>query len=259
MIRRCKFGQLEVRDEGNERALYIQGQKQGGAYFRPGADAVSDQFDPGLPGPVCSSIYALGWLVAGCQNPSASTLMIGLGSGAGAIQLLHEQPYIDLTVVDIDPVVVQAALDSYPLLTYYMDLGRLNIVVSDAKEYLINSSDEWPLGLADAYDGGQTIIDSYMPLLCERCEHVYVNCIDRLGGQSMQEITDTMRRAGKNLAQLYRATPVYAYQSDRANWILSSQSRGEQVDTYEPFTGLEGVSVENMRANWFGMVDDIQR
>lgn len=252
--RKCMFGEIEVRDEPAERALYLNGQKQGGAYFRPSADEVNDALPAGEPGPVCSSAYALGWIVAGLMNPTGTGLMIGLGSGAGATQLLYSVPMVDLVIVEIDPVMVQVALDEFPLLNYYMDRGRLSIEIEDIDDFLVRNNDTWDFALADAYDSGQEVIDDHIETLCERSPHIYVNIIDRLMGISMQRIAMMMESKGTSVVEIFKTVPL-AYSSmgfrERSNWILTNQVPDmARLAEYPIYPYFDDIHAHDTRMAW---------
>jgi len=241
------FGPIEVHDAQGERRLLLNGQQQGAALLDPPASVVDRELPDDAPGPLSSSAYANGWLLAGGMNPHGTGLMIGLGSGAGAVQLLFCCPDVELCIVEIDPILTQMALSNYPLLDYYQNIGRLNIIVEDANDYLVANRDDWDFGLADAYDGGQAVIDSYMPALCGRCKNIYVNVIDTLAGKSMLGVAQMMDQAGKPVAEVIKAVPFHIVTSfeGRSNWILTSQEPDlEALSEFQPFSQVDAPAHE---------------
>jgi len=253
MQRKGRFGVIEVVDHGQQRILLLNGQQQGASYLRPSAAIVHESLPYGAPGPISSSIYPLGWMLGAVMNPSATASMVGLGSGSGAVQLLYNFPRVDLTIIEIDPVMVQVALDNYPLLVHYMDEGRLNIVIEDAARFYEDHFDEWDFGCADAYDGGNEILEGYLGTMCERCRHMYVNVIDRFHGPSMRSVADTLERKGRQVAEILKAAPLHMgipYQS-RANWILTSEVPDmEKAADFTPFLDIDDVHAVDAQVNW---------
>lgn len=257
MRRQGKFGTIEVRDEAQRRTLYLQNQPQGASYLRPSAQVVNPGFPPGEPGPVSSAAYALGWLVGAVHNPCASVLMIGLGSGAGAVQLLYNFPDVDVTVVEIDPVMVQMAIDHYPLITYYMDLGRLNIVIEDANDYLRGKLDQWDYGCADAFTGKSATVDSFLPRMCRRCDEVYINIIDRLAGPSMESVINQLGEGGREVAEVFKAVrpEYYGAFSAQSNWIATTQEPDfPALASFAPFCDIDDAHAHESRVLWDSLI-----
>lgn len=260
MRRKGRFGLIEVVDREQQRALFLNGQQQGASYLRPSAAIVSEELDHGTPGPISSSAYPLGWLLAAVMNPSASAVMSGLGSGSGAVQLLYNFPHVDLTIVEIDPVMVQVALDSYPLLNYYLDQGRLNIAIADASDFFRQQNDVWDFGCADAYDGSSELLDKSLEPMCLRCNQMYVNVIDRLAGESMKRVDEVMSHCGKQPAEVIRAVPpIFRNLSPttRTNWILTSEVPDiERAVAFVPFSDIDDVHAVDTQLTWDHFLTD---
>lgn len=220
------FGPIQVVDRGDARLLLLNGQTQGGSLLQPPAASVDPRLPSDAPGPLSSSAYTLGWVLAGLQNRYGSGVMIGLGSGAGVNELLYCCPDVDLTVIEIDPVMVDMALRGFPLLGYYLDRGRLDIKVASAEKYLREHNDVWDFGCADGYTGEQDLVADYLPELCVHVNNIYLNVIDRPDGPSMRNILQILDEQGKPAVEMIRALPP-AYQtlpmSVRANWIVTNE------------------------------------
>jgi len=234
------FGKIEIVDAEDARYLLLSGQIQGGSFHHPSAQSTV----PGLRGvgAVAASSYMAGWLLAGAMHPAASVVCVGLGSGAGIIQLLACCPSVDVTVVEIDPVMVEVARKAFPLLQYYEMVGRLNIATADAKDYL-DSEDMFDVGLADAYDGtSYNIKDSYMPALFSRCKHVYANVIDAITGQSTRHLLELAHKFDKPIKYRLHATvdqPIESAQYQPANWIMTTDNLNPLLlDQLHPFNEL---------------------
>lgn len=253
---RGMFGDITIREQENIRSLLIGRQVQGSAFVSPDAS----QVDPLLSGPIVSaSAYAYGWLLAGTQTPDGTGLMVGLGSGGGALTLLANFPKLDLTVVEIDPSIVTVALKAFPALEAYLNMGRLNIVIEDAKTYLGNNNHRFLFGLADAYTGkGQKHVVSYHGLLKQRCKDVYFNIIDSVELKNVKETQQTFTDLGMPLKWLMRAIPPELASSpyiNTCNWVATSADIDWKLaDTFEPFQGLEGPQIDWARICWNGII-----
>jgi hypothetical protein len=212
------FGPLWVLDYDGTRLLTIKNQVQGSCYLAPaGPEGL-------VPGPVAASPYMTGWLLAGAQNPHGSGLMIGLGSGCGAVAMLNSCPGLDLTVVEIDPAIIAAALTGFPLLDYYQNQGRLHIVTSDATAYAqeaIARGDQYDLALLDAYQGSNDlhVPDELLYAVSQCCTHLWLNSIDVPGGAKVTAVASCLELLGKPIVGIYPITGGAGVQ----NIILTTQ------------------------------------
>ena len=86
-------------------------------------------------------------------------LIVGLGSGVGSAQIFHHCPKAEITVVDIDRVVIEMVRDHYPLLKWMEQQGRLKMVTADARSFIRYQAGqgEWDLVILDAYTAGSPI------------------------------------------------------------------------------------------------------
>jgi hypothetical protein len=248
-----KFGPIETIDTDDSRLLMLNHQCQGGSFLKPSARIVTDINGPG---PIASSSYMSGWLLAGITSPKDSGIMIGLGSGAGIVQLLYNFKDIDIICIEIDPVMIEVA---FPLLEYYQDRGRLSIVCADASDYLKQHDDHYAFGCADAYTGQQSLVAEYMELLADKCDNIYVNCIDRLGGKSMMAVCNVLAKANKPVKLVMKSLPPKLFARTQfnslANWILStSKPSDEALDTFQPFADLDSPSADYAVDCWQSML-----
>lgn len=248
-----RFGLVDVRDGEGQRGLLLGQQVQGAAFFSPGADIV----DPHLagPGPVSSSAYTLGWLAAGFHTPHARALMIGLGSGAGACQLLWQFPWLELTIIEACPVIRQVATESFPLIGYYQAMGRLHMIMGMAEDVLSRSTDQWDLGLADAYTGETEASElRYLDELADRCADVYLNVIDVPDGRHIAQTVDRLAAAEKPVTGLYRAVDIMRASrtyNGHANWILTTAAQDPaKLVQWQPFASTPGEGGNWGRLNW---------
>ena len=76
-------------------------------------------------------------------------LLVGLGAASLTKFLYRHYPLAHLTVVEIEPAVVAAARQFFKLPE---DPRRVNIVIGDGVEYVLNSSKKFDLILVDGYD-----------------------------------------------------------------------------------------------------------
>jgi hypothetical protein len=195
------FGPVEVQDIGNSRELRLNGQVQGGSFVTPDAKL----FGSAVSGPGCvpTSRYMTGWMFTGQDHPAGTGVMVGLGSGVGPCAILANFPDVDLTVIEIDPVIVKAATDGFPLIQHYQDQGRLRIVVSDALDWLTKAEEPYDFACADGYTGSNTIVADYLPRLIELAKTTYVNCIDVVRGESFTNLVNLMGDFGKPAKEFY--------------------------------------------------------
>jgi len=244
------FGPIRVFDTPDRRALSCRGEVQGAAFLEPSAQFVSADHEG--PGPVSACAYALGWLLAGLCKPEGSGLMIGLGSGAGVVQLLDNFPGIDLTVIEIDPIMVEAAVTGFPLLDYFANQGRLRVVIQDAAEFTCRTTDHWDFGFADAYTGENNLVDTYLYHLSMLCDRTFLNVIDVLDGPSMQNAQLVMDNPPTiAIHATPRATPTAG---QTANWILATEfPEGDAVDTFVPNAKAvyEGYASAERNVRWW--------
>ena len=76
-------------------------------------------------------------------------LLIGLGAASLTKFLYRNRPLAHLTVVEIEPAVVSAARQFFKLPE---DPKRINIVIGDGAEYVLNSDKKFDLIMVDGFD-----------------------------------------------------------------------------------------------------------
>lgn len=86
----------------------------------------------GTPGPIPEPDYQLLWCIIGLYHPKGKGVMLGLGSGSGAIGLLWNFPDIRLTVYENNKDVITLARKYFPLIAKYEQSGQLLIKCIDA-------------------------------------------------------------------------------------------------------------------------------
>jgi hypothetical protein len=183
------FGELLVCDEDACRSLWCDAQCLGSLYLEP----------DGEPGPIPESPYVLGWMAAvGPRGQSQRVLMGGLGCGAGVMTIFHHRPDTFMTVVEIDPVVVDVARRHFPELGKLEASGKLQIIEAAIEEWLLTTDACWEVALLDCYaenadarcDGG------LLNLLRTRADSVWLNVVDDERGTRSRQWVDAFRANG---------------------------------------------------------------
>jgi hypothetical protein len=243
------FGAVWVGDHGVCRYLMIGQQVQGGSVLD----------GSGIPTVVPDSSYVVGWLAAGTQCPDGSFVMIGLGSGAGAVALLTCFPEIDLTVIEIDPVVVGMCQRHFPLIDQLQDTGRLRIVVADANKYLSDSlreGDQWDVGLGDAYTGQNSLAinDPCRSALVKVTGDQWFNFIGTKDGPPIRHLHESMERLGKPITHVFDCSPDAGPAVLRNLMVTSATLDLPAIDEFEAFEGLDDESVDRVRARYRSMI-----
>jgi len=232
----------QIHDTPDTRQLILGGQVQGASYFNPTAAAVV----PDLigPGPIPACRYMAGWLAAGVLDPFASAVMVGLGSGAGAIAYLHET-HADLTVVEIDPEIVKLAESGFPLLVHYQDLGRLNIIIGKAEDVL--GEEVFDVGMCDAYTGNNALVDAVLAPTLRSCKTFWCNYISTYADKAQRDLLNEMDLAGTPATALLAASGLShgIAMSMLSNWIVTNAELDwEKLDNYKPFESYDTDSAE---------------
>ena len=83
------------------------------------------------------------------RSSPGKVLLIGLGSASLTKFLYRNYPLAHLTVVEIEPAVVAAARQFFKLPE---DPGRINIVIGDGAEYVLNCNGKFDLIMVDGFD-----------------------------------------------------------------------------------------------------------
>lgn len=78
-----------------------------------------------------------------------NVLLVGLGAGSIAKFLYHHYPLTHLTVVEIEPRVVDVARESFRL---PCDPDRLDIVIADGAEYVQTTNETYDLIMVDGFN-----------------------------------------------------------------------------------------------------------
>lgn len=260
------MGWVDVIDLGTTRQLRIDGQVQGSVFHEPPASIV----DSGLsgPGPVSAAPYTLGWQAAGAHKPTSHALMLGLGSGAGVVAFLFDYPG-RIDVVEYDATIIQAALESFPLLQYFIDQGRLAIHHGDAADFVRRlHPGAYDVIFHDTYDGKTALTlggPGFFGLLARVTPKIWVNFIGAMTSTAMAELILDMTHAGvppRFAAVLDHSlrSPFGVDGGSSYNWIVSSEETNPEIlDAMSPYADLDRLedfspaavkSVEYVREIW---------
>ncbi len=131
---------IDVREKDGLRTLHFEGA------FTQGAMRVDHPRDLALE--YTRVMMACLLLREGCCFPD-DVLLIGLGAGSLAKFLYHHCPTTHLTVVEIEPRVVEVARQSFHL---PVDDERLEIVIGDGAEYVRNTDRTFDLIMVDGFN-----------------------------------------------------------------------------------------------------------
>lgn len=114
------------------------------------AMATQSSYAPAAPnGPGPYDIFAVLPFLTGQTNQHRSVLLLGLGGGNMVRTFQRElgtQFTFDITAVEIDPVVIQAAQQYFGLQKH-----EANLVVDDARHYLRTTDKQYDIIIVDAY------------------------------------------------------------------------------------------------------------
>lgn len=136
---RDKFGEIQVREHGNERCLYLGSLTVQSAMY--------------LHAPLALALaYTQAMMSFVLLQPSPSrVLLLGLGGGSLARFLHHQLPAASIDAVELRPAVVEAAKKCFGLI----EDARLRIHVGDAGDFVANraGAPAYDAILVDAYDG----------------------------------------------------------------------------------------------------------
>lgn len=188
------YGNLKVLDysDGNFyfRELYIDSQVQGG-------------IDLNNRLPIYEFLYFLELLPYGLNPNGENCLVIGLG--AGLVPMWYEKMGIKTDVVDIDPEVVAAARD------YFGFHVSGEVIISDARYFLINSNKKYDYIIMDVFNGDTTPVHilsiEALKLLSERLTARGSLAINLIG--SLKEETFMTASIIKTLEQVFKTVEIY--------------------------------------------------
>ena len=151
-------------------------------------------------------------------------LLIGLGAGSLTKFLYRHFPFAHLTVVEIEPAVVDTARQYFKLPE---DAKRINLVIGDGLEYVQNSGKKFDLILVDGYDGNASagVLDT-LPF--------YQGCRARLNADGIlsANLLTSNRRFGGSIRRIGEAFAdrVLAFPSCESGNAIAFAAKGDPVE-----------------------------
>jgi spermidine synthase len=200
------YQQLEVRDSGDVRTLYLDDQPHSAMYLDGTNRYVFDY----------TRYFHLPYLFAGDPDEIERVLFVGGGGFSGPKRFLQEYPNATVDVVEIDPEVVRVARE-------YFGVGsspRLNVHVGDGRQFLDETDHEYDLIVLDAYKKDQVPFHLTTQEFFELAESkldedgiLFANLISAPSGPGSQ----FFRAEVKTLSQVY--PQVYAFPTAESGFV----------------------------------------
>ena len=234
-----RFGRIEVREDHLDRWLCVNGKNQGGVFCMPSADTVAEAM-PG-PGPVISCAYPLGWMVGALAAPAGEALMLGLGSGAGPIALLANFPDMSVTVIEVDPVLIETTKKWFPLVRHYLSTGRLRLEVGDANEVVPRLQQSYDLAFVDVYTGSYELAvldDDTWRTLGEKAADTWINWIGPLGGDGEAKLHQRLTTLGTALVTAVDVQTGLPRNTPRNRLLGTALPRSGLLEGFVPYAEL---------------------
>jgi hypothetical protein len=231
------FGKITVGQSDERRYLAIEQEREGSFYLIDGQ-----------PGHLPASQYTAGFLPAGCHSnantKATNALMLGLGAGAGVIALLSNFSKLHITVVEIDPEIIEIACRYFPLLAQYVDSGRLNIICQDAFSFVQTHSQAHPsthfdFAIIDIYQGNFTFARKlreldFLSALNSIASLIVVNLLPLPNKRAFNRVIKDFDRAGIKLKMRYPIGDRKKTASKNISHILYSQAMTPALG-FEPY------------------------
>lgn len=178
-------------------------------------------------------------------------LLIGLGAASLTKFLYRHYPLAHLTVVEIEPAVVAAARQFFKLPE---DPKRVNIVIGDGVEYVLNSTRKFDLVLVDGYDENASsgALDT-LPF--------YQGCRGRLNGGGIMSVNllTSSRRFEGSITRIAKAFDdrVLAFPSCESGNAIALAAEGDAVTI--PFHDLRENALELHKETGLNLMPAIAR
>ncbi len=159
-------------------------------------------------------------------GPSPRVLMIGLGGGAAIRMFTQHNPEIELDVVEINPVVVEAARDYFGV----RESAKVRIHVADGRAFVERTSELWDMIVLDAFD------ESYVPFPLSTVDFMRV-VSSRLGPDGI--VVSNLWTTNGPLFRAFLAThsgvfsDVFVFRGSSSGNAIVVSSLGHKVQTCE--------------------------
>ncbi len=247
-------GILRVIDDGDSLLLAIGDQIQGSVFKDPTAAIISPKLEPGAPGPVARSLFAIALLISASQTPSGSGLVLGLGCGAGPCMILANFPNIKLTVIDVNPDLIRLATHHFPLLQYYIDRGQLSIIEQDCIHFLENNKTPFDFIFFDLYNGSpecSPIFGSryFVNLMCNTAPKIWGNIVGSLRQPHLHRILAAFDDTSSPIQTLFASNSELSWMKYSLNWHITTE-KYDMPSNFIPFSELDGPVVRLVRQDF---------
>jgi spermidine synthase len=185
------------------------------------------------------------------SNFQRKVLLIGLGAASLTKFLYRNYPLAHLTVVEIEPAVVDAARQFFKLPE---DPKRINLVIGDGVEYVLNSDKKFDLILVDGYDENASSGELNSVPFYQGCR----NCLSRNGILSVNLLTSD-RRFNASIKRIAEAFDdrVLSFPSCESGNAIAFAAVGDPVDI--SFFDLRRNALELNRETGLNLLPSIAR
>ena len=169
-------------------------------------------------------------MLPGALHPEGNGLVLGLGSGIGVTLLLAAFLKLNLTVVEMDPVIIRLARTYFPLVAYYEQAQRLQVVEGDAFEYVEHSSNNYDFCLLDLYQGDPEqpsgmLQPGFVKSLAALCNgSIWPNLIGRPSSDYFKQVVQTFTSLDVPLRFMSAGVDVASRNSMDRNWICATEA-----------------------------------
>lgn len=239
------YGEISVWENGVARWLSIGQERQGSAVSTPDCCDLAAGLTAG-PGPIPGDPYCLSWLVPACRNPQGRCLMFGLGAGIGAVMMLYNFPYLTITVVESDPVVLSLAKKWFPLVGHYIREGRLEVILGDGAAVVDTVNRRFDFAVVDAYQGENEMVfvrPEFYRSLKLRADEIWINYIGVIGEAGMAKLLATLN--AEQVAPAVVMTPQFitninSFDPDGSyNWLIGNRApEPALLESFTPYAEL---------------------
>jgi hypothetical protein len=253
-----KFGKVRVIDEPYTRSLYINNQLQGRVHKSPNAQDWEPNCSPGV-GALSNNVFVSSSVLLGCQVPQGSGLILGLGCGAGIMMNLACFPQMRLTVVEIDPVIIKLCLTFFPLIDYYKEQGRLQIIEADAETFLRSRPQGFDFIQFDVAVGENNVPSQlgyadFIELMQATAPILSANLISTVHNPHFLQFLDSFETACQSMVWVYPTQAIFISDIRPISWFVFNRDATVPRD-FVPFPHLSSPSIDSFRRNFAALQD----
>ncbi|MFW2441151.1 MAG: hypothetical protein ACN4GR_17470 [Arenicellales bacterium] len=255
MKEKGKFGQIHIYDFGGKRWLRNSQNIQAATNLSPSSHIVHPDLPCG-PGPVQGCTYTLGWLVVGASYSIGFGIVLGLGGAEGIVSLLFNFPNLHLTVIDIDPTIVDMVRKSFPLVKWYEQQGRLTIHIAAAENFFQSGPKSYDFAIFDLDDASPGIhsllqSDSFLLPLKRSSNSIWFNLLSRIERSDTQEFFKRLHSLG------FGDLSVFSCQPRTMNLIVGNELQNSNYKQFVPFKDLDDPAVQEIRLRYKSFINTI--